>query len=91
VFDDLPLLEHMAAVSICQLNGQLVLDPNYHEDSQADMDSNIVLTESGKVLELQMTAESGPVEASKVAEMMQLAEKGVKEIISAQKEALKTR
>ena len=66
VFDDLPISEHMAAVSICQINGQLLLDPNYHEDSQADMDSNFVLTESGKVLELQMTAEEKPVDSAKV-------------------------
>jgi len=47
VFDDLPLSEHMAAVSVAQVKGQLLLDPNYSEDSQAEMDSNIVLTESG--------------------------------------------
>ncbi|HEY9775247.1 MAG TPA: ribonuclease PH [Planktothrix sp.] len=91
VFDDLPVSEHMAAVSICLINGQLLLDPNYHEDSQAEMDSNIVLTESGKVLELQLTAEERPIDSAKVAEMMVLAEKGVREIIAVQKEALKTR
>jgi len=89
VFDDLPVSEHMAAVSICQINNQLLLDPNYHEDSQAEMDSNIVLTESGKVLELQISAESKPYEASKVAELMTLAEGAVKEIVRLQYEALK--
>src|SRR3984885_13437446 len=66
LWDELPLTEHMAAVSICQINNQLLLDPNYHEDSQAQMDSNIVLTESGKVLELQLTSETKPFEAAKV-------------------------
>jgi len=89
VFDDLPVSEHMAAVSICQINNQLLLDPNYHEDSQAEMDSNIVLTESGKVLELQISSETKPYEASKVAELMTLAESGVKEIVRLQYEALK--
>lgn len=89
--EDLPFSEHMAAVSICQINGQLLLDPNYHEDSQADMDSNIVLTESGKVLELQMTAETSPIDAKQVSEMMALAEKGVREVIATQKAALKQR
>jgi ribonuclease PH len=89
--EDLPLTEHMAAVSVCQINGQLLLDPNYHEDSQAEMDSNIVLTESGKVLELQMTAETKPVEASQIAELMALAEKGVREVIAIQHQALKQR
>jgi ribonuclease PH len=89
VFDDLPLSEHMAAVSVCQINNQLLLDPNYHEDSQAEMDSNIVLTESGKVLELQISAESKPFEASKVADLMTLADKAVKDIVKLQYEALK--
>lgn len=88
-WDELPISEHMAAVSICQINNQLLLDPNYHEDSQAEMDSNIVLTESSKVLELQLTSESKPYETSRVAELMALAEKGVKEIIRLQYEALK--
>jgi ribonuclease PH len=89
VWDELPIAEHMAAVSICQVNNQLLLDPNYHEDSQAEMDSNIVLTESGKVLELQMTSESKPYELNRIVELTQLAEKGVKEIIRLQYEALK--
>ncbi len=89
VWDDLPLSEHMAAVSICQVNNHLVLDPNYNEDSQAQMDSNIVLTESGKVLELQISSESKPFEASRLQELMVLAEKGIKDIIRLQYEALK--
>ncbi len=89
VFDDLPLSEHMAAVSICQVNNQLLLDPNYHEDAQAQMDSNIVLTESGKVLELQISSESKPYEGSRVQELMTLAESGVKEIIRLQYAAIK--
>ncbi|CAN5616913.1 ribonuclease PH [soil metagenome] len=91
VWDDLPLLEHMAAVSVCQVKGELLLDPNYNEDSQADMDSNIVLTESGKVLELQITAETKPFDNNKLPELMTLAEKGVKEIIAMQYTALKQR
>jgi len=91
VWDDLPLLEHMAAVSVCQVKDQLLLDPNYNEDSQADMDSNIVLTESGKVLELQITAETKPFDNNKLPELMSLAEKGVKEIIAMQYTALKQR
>lgn len=91
VWDDLPLIEHMAAVSVCQIKDQILLDPNYQEDSQADMDSNIVLTESGKVLELQITAESKPFDNNKLPDLMALAEKGVKEIIAMQYSALKQR
>jgi len=91
VWDELPLLEHMAAVSVCQVKDQILLDPNYNEDSQAEMDSNIVLTESGKVLELQITAETKPFDNNKLPELMALAEKGVKEIIAMQYTALKQR
>src|SRR5271155_1276591 len=64
VFDELPISEHMAAVSICQVNGHLLMDPNYNEDSQAEMDGNVVLTESGKILELQITSESKPYDSA---------------------------
>jgi ribonuclease PH len=89
VYDDLPIIEHMAAVSICQVNDQLLLDPNYHEDSQAEMDSNVVLTESGRILELQITAESKSYDMNKLTELTDLANKGINEIIKAQYEALK--
>ena len=91
LWDELPLTEHLAAVSICQVKGQLLLDPNYSEDSQAEMDGNIVLTESGKILELQMTAETKPFDTTKLPELMSLADKGIKEIISKQYEVLNRR
>ncbi len=91
LWDELPLTEHLAAVSICQVKGQLLLDPNYTEDSQAEMDSNIVLTESGKILELQMTAETKPFDTAKLQDLMSLADKGIKEIISKQYEVLNRR
>jgi ribonuclease PH len=88
LWDSLPISEHMAAVSICQVKGELLLDPNYQEDSQAEMDSNIVLTESGKILELQISSEAKPYEANKLLPLMELAEKGIKEIIELQFAAL---
>jgi ribonuclease PH len=81
----------MAAVSIVQVDGQMLLDPNYHEDAKAEMDSNIVLTESGKILELQITSETKPFDAAKLAELMALADKGVKEVVAQQYAALKQR
>ncbi|MCC7530482.1 MAG: ribonuclease PH [Candidatus Melainabacteria bacterium] len=91
LWDELPLTEHLAAVSICQVKGQLLLDPNYSEDSQAEMDSNLVLTESGKILELQMTAETKPFDTTKLQELINLGEKGIREIISKQYEVLNRR
>lgn len=87
-WDSLPILEPMAAVSVCDINGQLLLDPNYQEDSQAAMDGNFVFTESGKILEVQMTAEDKPYDAAKMGDLLRLAEKGVKEIIEIQYQAL---
>jgi ribonuclease PH len=91
LWDDLPVSEHMAAVSICQVNGQILLDPNYNEDSQAEMDSNIVLTESGKILELQISSEAKPYDSAKMPELMTLAQKGIKEVIEVQYASLKQR
>lgn len=91
VFEELPLIEHLAAVSVVQVKGELLLDPTYSEDSQADMDSNIVLTESGKVLELQITAEAAPYKSERINELMDLASKGINEIISLQYKALNQR
>lgn len=88
MWDSIPISEHLAAVSVCQVKGELLLDPNYQEDSQAEMDSNIVLTESGKILELQISSEAKPYEASKLNDLMILAEKGIKEIIELQFAAL---
>ncbi len=88
VFDELPIHEHMAAISVCQVNGQLLLDPNYNEDSQAEMDSNIILTESGKILEFQLTSETKPYDEAKVGDLLALANKGVKQIIELQYTAL---
>jgi ribonuclease PH len=90
-WDGLPVVEAMAAVSICEVNGNLLLDPNYQEDSQAAMDGNFVLTESGKILEIQMTAENKPYDSSRLQELMKLAEKGIKEIIEIQSQSLGSR
>lgn len=91
LWDDLPISEHMAAVSICQVNGQILLDGNYNEDSQAEMDSNIVLTESGDILELQISSESKPFDSAKLPDLLALAQKGIKEIVELQYAALKQR
>lgn len=90
-WDSLPILEHMAAVSICDVNNNLLLDPNYQEDSQAAMDSNLVLTESGRILEIQMTAEDRPYDMSRLPDIIKLAEKGVKEIIEIQNQTIGAR
>jgi ribonuclease PH len=65
-----------------------VLDLNYDEDSSAATDMNVVMTASGKFVEIQGTAEKDPFAADTLGRMLRLAKKGCDELISAQKEVL---
>ncbi len=76
-----PIIEEIGAVSIGIVNGELKLDLDYSEDSNADVDSNIVLTKSGKIIEFQTTAEKEPLEKSTLDEIYNVAFKAIKEII----------
>lgn len=83
-----PIKEFVAAVSCDIHNGCAVLDVDYNEDSSAQVDMNFVLTESGKIVEIQGTAEEDPFEEAQFAELMALAKKGVAELILKQKAAI---
>ena len=85
---EMPLLEPVAAISCGIVNGQCVLDLEYVEDSAAEADANFILTGSGKIVEVQATAESYPFTADQLAELMALAQKGVKELVALQHQAL---
>ncbi len=76
-----PIIEEIGAVSIGIVNGELKLDLDYSEDSNADVDSNVVLTKSGKIIEFQTTAEKEPLEKSTLDEIYNVAFKAIKEII----------
>ncbi len=79
-----PVNELVAAVSVGIVDGQAVLDLCYEEDCGAEVDMNIVMTESGKFIEIQGTAEEKPFSRAQFNEMMDLAEKGLKEIFKMQ-------
>lgn len=83
-----PITEPIAAVSVGIVNGEVRLDVDYSEDSNADADANIVMTESGKLLEFQATAEKEPFSRDEFLKILEVAEKGIKETIKAQKAAL---
>lgn len=83
-----PVREFVAAISCGICDGAVVLDLDYAEDSLAQADTNFVLTESGKIVEIQGTAEGQPFDESQFAELMRLARKGIGELIAKQKEAL---
>jgi ribonuclease PH len=79
------LRDFVAATSVGIVEGRPVLDLNYIEDSQADVDMNLVLTGSGKFIELQGTAEKEPFSDAQMAEMLRLGRKGIAELVAAQK------
>lgn len=83
-----PLIDHVAAVSCGIYQGQAVLDLDYPEDSSAQADANFVLTGSGGIVEVQGTAEERPFSHAQFTQLLELAEKGVNELVALQKQAV---
>lgn len=83
-----PIMDSLAAVSVGKVSGEAVLDLAYEEDSKAEVDMNIVMTGSGKFVEIQGTAEEVPFDREELDWFLLLAEKGIRELIAAQKAAL---
>ncbi|MFX0542317.1 ribonuclease PH [Roseovarius sp. S4756] len=79
-----PLTDPVAAVSCGLYAGQAVLDLDYPEDSEAGVDGNFIMTQSGKLIEVQMSAEGATYNRDQMNQLMDLAEKGVAELASAQ-------
>ena len=85
--DQNPLRENVAATSCGITDMGAVLDLDYAEDSNAIADSNFILTESGRIIEIQATAEESPISESEFNAMFSLAKDGVRDLISMQKQA----
>ena len=84
-----PIRDFVAAVSVGVHQGIPMLDLDYIEDSQCDTDMNVVMTGNGGLVEVQGTAEGAPFSRSEMEAMLDLAEKGIRELVAAQKTALK--
>jgi len=84
-----PIKDYVSAVSVGIVAGEPVLDLSYEEDSAAEVDMNIVMTGSGKFIEIQGTAETEPFDNKQFQKMLQLANSGISEILTFQKKALK--
>ncbi|MFO7770934.1 MAG: ribonuclease PH [Roseovarius gahaiensis] len=82
-----PLVDPVAAVSCGIYAGQPVLDLDYPEDSEAGVDGNFIMTGSKQLIEVQMSAEGATYNRDQMNQLMDLAEKGVSELVSAQKAA----
>lgn len=83
-----PLKEALAAVSVGVVDGEVLLDLDYAEDSHCDTDMNIVMTEQGTLVEIQGTAEAEPFSRAQLNQMLDIAELGIAEIIRLQKAVL---
>lgn len=79
-----PLKDFVAAVSVGIVDGEVLLDLCYEEDSRADVDMNFVMTASGKMVELQATAEHQVFDEAQLATMMGFARQGVQELVARQ-------
>ncbi|HHV44597.1 MAG TPA: ribonuclease PH [Firmicutes bacterium] len=79
-----PVLDYLAAVSVGVVDGVPVLDLNYEEDSRAEVDMNVVMTGAGKFVEIQGTAEGAPFSRDTYNQMLELAEKGISQLVSMQ-------
>jgi ribonuclease PH len=80
----LPLTEAVAAVSVGVVDGVCMLDLPYEEDSRAEVDMNVVMTSSGRYVEVQGTAEGMPFTRGELDEMLGLAEHGIAQLLEAQ-------
>lgn len=89
--DSVPVREALAAISVGVIDGESRLDLNYEEDSRAEVDMNVVMTESGRFIELQGTAEREPFSRDQMNELLALGEAGVKALIEKQKTVLEGR
>src|SRR5215471_18941535 len=80
----IPVTDYVAAVSVGVIDGQVLLDLEYAEDSRADVDMNIVRTGSGHYIEIQGTAESKPFTHAHMDQMTTLASRGIEQLVEQQ-------
>ncbi|KES12449.1 RNase PH, partial [Snodgrassella alvi SCGC AB-598-O11] len=83
-----PIREAVAAISVGMIDGNLLLDLDYPEDSSCDADINVVMTASQQLVEIQGTAEGATFSIGQLNDLITLAQKGIKQILAAQQQAL---
>lgn len=88
LIDNMPITDYVAAVSVGIIDGIPLLDLDYEEDSKAEVDMNIVMTGSGKFIEIQGTAEGKPFGDRELDGLIKLGKKGISKIVAAQKKVL---
>jgi ribonuclease PH len=83
-----PVLDHCAAVSVGVVGGEPMLDLDYERDASADVDMNVVMTGSGRIIEVQGTAERAPFDRDTLDRLLDLATGGIEQLVAAQRAAL---
>ena len=83
-----PIKDYIGAISVGVVDGMVLLDLNYEEDSHAEVDANIVITGKGEFIEIQSTAEGAPFSQAVFLEMLSVATMGIRQIIDKQKKLL---
>ncbi len=83
-----PIKGAIAAISAGIVNGCVVLDLNYEEDSSAEVDFNVVMTNKGELVELQGTAENGTFSQRQLFDILKITQKGIRELLKLQRKAL---
>ncbi|MFA6567885.1 MAG: ribonuclease PH [Victivallales bacterium] len=84
-----PVKSNIAAVSVGIFKGEVLLDLCYEEDSNADVDMNLVMTDGGRIVEIQATGEESTFSKKELDAMRRVAEKGIKKLFELQRRALK--
>ncbi len=88
LIDSIPIKDYLGAVSVGIVNGKKILDLSAKEDNNADVDMNVVMTGSGKIIEVQGTAEKEAFSRKDLDELLEMAGKGIKSIINIQKDII---
>ena len=86
--DKYPMIDLAAAVSVGLINGEILLDLCYKEDSKAEADMNVVMTSKGEIVEIQVTAEEKPISKELFQKMLEIAEDGIKKIVDIQRDLI---
>ncbi|NLK95965.1 MAG: ribonuclease PH [Clostridiales bacterium] len=84
-----PIRSYLAATSVGIVNNEELLDLCYAEDSKAKVDMNIVMTDEGKIVEIQGTGEENPFTMEELNQLLELGKKGIKQMIQVEKDSLK--
>lgn len=84
----MPVVDFLAAISVGIVDGEILLDLNYPEDSNAEIDMNVVMTGNGQFVEVQGTGEKRPFKGDELTQLLKMAEEGVQNLVAIQKEIL---